>query len=389
MLPQAPWSPTAHAFAQHQFSQVANFWKQGRQASLRLEALPGGQAVLNLTFQLPSATEIIPPPSNVHTVPTTQRPIIPLFPKGFPQGSPSASPKVSSKQRKNYQRSVLHRAGLAASSLPSPKYGSLRQAASACVQRLQTDQASKVTTEKSRKRPLQDSPNVLSPSNCSPLAQRIRSDLQIGEGEVEVESPERELLRTQSSPEKSPCLSSPLYMKSLPSPAPLVFTPLKTKDQSDVLEIAEAVEVDEADTALSLSCSNCEGKFTPGHQCDDSPAPLISASKCAVLGKESPTPAPLPLCHYCCHLGSGLNPVHYYMQCLCADKVCSCQCYCTEEQLKHKRKFFSSGFIGNNCVDINDRPRAKAIAEARANKLDYRGIPMAQRPCEAETCIRM
>ena len=226
-------------------------------------------------------------------------------------------------------------------------------------------------------------PELSSFSSSPLLARRIRSDLQIGE----VESPERELLRTQSSPEKSPYPSSPLNVKSLPSPAPLVFTPLKTKDQSDILEIAEAVEVDEADTALS--CSNCEGIFTPGHQCGDSPAPLNTTSKCAVLGKELPTPAPLPLCHYCCHLGSGLNPVHYYLQCLCADKVCSCQCYCTEEQLKHKRKFFSSGFIGNNCVDINDRPRAKAIAEARANKLDYRGIPMAQRPCEAETCIRM
>ena len=120
MPPQAPWSPTAHAFAQHQFSHVVNFWKQGRQASLRLEALPGGRAELNLTFQLPSASEVVPPPSHVPTVPAPQRPIIPLFPKGcFPQGTPpdpklkSASVKVSSKQRKSYRRSVLHRAALA------------------------------------------------------------------------------------------------------------------------------------------------------------------------------------------------------------------------------------------------------------------------------------
>ena len=175
--------------------------------------------MLNLTFQLPSASEVVPPPSNVHTAPTSQRPIIPLFPKGFPEGSPSASPKVSSRQRKSYRRSVLHRAGLAASSLPSPKYGSLRQAASACVERLEADQK---TTEKSRKRPLHDSPNILSPSNPVPFAQRIRSDLQIGEGEIE--SPEREVLRTQSFPEKSPVLSSPPNMKSFPPPAPLVFT---------------------------------------------------------------------------------------------------------------------------------------------------------------------
>merc|ERR1712130_769607 len=57
-----PWSPTAHTFAQHQFSHVVNFWKQSCQASFRLEALPGGQAVLNLTFQLPDASEVIPPP---------------------------------------------------------------------------------------------------------------------------------------------------------------------------------------------------------------------------------------------------------------------------------------------------------------------------------------
>ena len=64
MPPQAPWSPTAHAFAHHQFSHVANFWKQGRQASFRLEALPGGRAELNLTFQLPAASEVVPPPSH-------------------------------------------------------------------------------------------------------------------------------------------------------------------------------------------------------------------------------------------------------------------------------------------------------------------------------------
>ena len=85
MPPQAPWSPTAHAFAHHQFSHVANFWKQGRQASFRLEALPCGQAELNLTFQLPAASEVIPPPSHVFpaSAPQPQRPIPPLFPNGF------------------------------------------------------------------------------------------------------------------------------------------------------------------------------------------------------------------------------------------------------------------------------------------------------------------
>ena len=97
MPPQAPWSPTAHAFAHHQFSHVANFWKQGRQASFRLEALPGGQAELNLTFRLPSASQVIPPPSHVSPVPAPQRPIHPLFPKGCsPQrsGAELASPSL-------------------------------------------------------------------------------------------------------------------------------------------------------------------------------------------------------------------------------------------------------------------------------------------------------
>ena len=109
MAPQAPWSPTAHAFAHHQFSQVTNFWKQGRQASFRLEALPGGQAELSLTFQLPSASEVILPPVHVSPAPVHQCPIQPLFPRGcFPQGSDLKSkpipPKVASRrQRKNYQ----------------------------------------------------------------------------------------------------------------------------------------------------------------------------------------------------------------------------------------------------------------------------------------------
>ena len=59
MPPQDLWSPTAHAFAHHQFSHVANFWKQGRQARFRLEALPGGHAELHLTFQLPPASEMV------------------------------------------------------------------------------------------------------------------------------------------------------------------------------------------------------------------------------------------------------------------------------------------------------------------------------------------
>ena len=79
MPPQAPWSPTAQAFAHHQFSHVVNFWKQGRQADFRLKVLPGGQAELNLTFRLPSASQVIPPPSHVPQVLTPGGSLCTLF----------------------------------------------------------------------------------------------------------------------------------------------------------------------------------------------------------------------------------------------------------------------------------------------------------------------
>ena len=331
MPPQAHWSPTAIAFAQHQFSHVANFWKQGRQASFRLEALPGGKAEINLTFQLPNASEVIPPPFHVSPVPAPQRPIPPLFPKGrFPQQSSHSPPKViSRREKKNYRHSVLHQAALAAPSLPPPKSGSLRQAAEACVQHLQA-KALQVSAQSVKKRPLSTSPTaLLSPSNQSPLAQRIRSDIKICESEIE--SPEKELLRSSPCPEKSPCPMSP-YSKGFPSPAPLVFTPSK------------------------VQCSNCDGDMTHDHQC-------------GVLEPESVVeehPPPLPLCHYCCHLGSGDNPIHYYLQCLCPDKVCSCKCYCNEKQLEHRKLHYPEGFSGPMVpVDPEDRPQAKIVAEKR------------------------
>ena len=299
MASQAPWSPTAHAFAHHQFSHVANFWKQGRQASFRLEALASGQAELNLTFQLPPASEVIPPPSHVFpaSTPQPQRPIPPLFPNGFlPQRSGGQVPrsavqkKITSKQRKSYRRSVLHKAALAAPSLPPPKNGSLRQAALASVQRLQADPASPANTQSTRKRSYSesDSPNVHSPSTFSPLAQRIRSDLQISE-----ESPERrELLRTQPSPLKSPSLSPP-GVKGFPPPAPLAFTPSKIQEgfeipftqsvesvevekglmpakEAEVVEnIAEVVEIEkDLKVQEGVICRKCDAPMTPGHQCE-------------------------------------------------------------------------------------------------------------------------
>ena len=247
MAPQAPWTPTAHAFALHQYSHVANFWKQGRQAGFRLEALQGGRAELNLTFHLPPASEVIPPPTPILPGPA-QRPIHPLFPKGsFSQESHAKKPppqkKASSKQRKNFRRSVLHRAALAAPSLPPPKNGSLRQAAQACVQRLQAVSASPVSIQSVRKRPLPDSPSAPFLSNILPLAQRIRSDIQVGE--CEVVSPEKEILRSSPLPE-NPTSPIPLCAKSIPPPAPLVFTPEPPKKSS---------------------CANCEAEMMPDHQC--------------------------------------------------------------------------------------------------------------------------
>ena len=272
MPPQAPWSPTAHAFAQHQFLHVANFWKQGRQASFRLEALPCGKAELNLTFQLPPAFDVVPPPTHVSSVPAPQRPIHPLFPKGCfpkksvvsrivksknPQGSGDqpvpASPKVCSRQRKSYRRSVMHRAALATSSLPPPMNGSLRQAASACVNRLQAERPLPVNNPSSGKRTLSSSPSAPSPTNCSPLAQRMRSDFQINENEVE--SPEKEALRSQSSPESSLSPLSPQSVKSFPSPAPLIFTPTKINEEA------------ETPVEKPVNCSNCEEPMSSTHQC--------------------------------------------------------------------------------------------------------------------------
>ena len=305
MTPPAPWSPTAHAFAQHQFSHVVNFWNQGRPASYLLEALPGGRAKLNVTFQLPHASEVIPPPS--HPVPTHQRPTCPLFPGGFPHQGPASGtkptptppPHFSSqshlqphfsqksapkktvsprRRRKNYQRSVLHRAAQAMSSLPPPKSGSLRQAAQVCVQRLQAAPALQEHSQSERKRPLPTSPSDPSPSHLPPLSQRIRRDIQIGENEVE--SPEKEVLRFDPFIENSPALFSPC-LKDIPSPVSLVFTPVVPEKPS---------------------CSNCDAEMTLDHQCDceatesDSSfklaSPLTLPSEVLADLKSKPRPSP-------------------------------------------------------------------------------------------------
>ena len=322
------WSPTAADFSRHQLAHVTNFWRQGRAAEYRLKALPSGRAELCLTFELPSPSESVPPPMKPAQSAPPRNVMKPLFPQ--------ASPKVSSRQRKSYRRSVLHRAGLVASSLPPPKLGSLRQAASARVQCLQADRA-----KSERKRPRPDSPSFQ-----SPLAQRIQEDFQISENEVD--SPEKETLRSQTFPEKSPPPNPP-YVKGFPPPAPLVFTPSKIK----AVEEAESV---------AAPCQNCEQTMTPDHQCE--------------------LPDPLPVCHYCCHKGSGDYPVHYFQQCMCEDSPCTCLCYCTGAQLEHKHRVFPSRFWGKTCDPV-DVPEAKALADERTESL--RGYCPN---CTSESCVR-
>ena len=130
---------------------------------------------------------------------------------------------------------------MAASSLPPPKKGSesLPEATLACVKRQQADQALPVNSENKKKR-------QLAPSIISPLAQRIRSDFHIDENEVE--SPEKELLRSHPSPQSVPYESTPSDRKVLPAPAPLVFIPSKTPKRP--------------------ICPNCDVKMTPNHQCE-------------------------------------------------------------------------------------------------------------------------
>ena len=136
--PGGPWSATAQNFVQHQLGHAANFWRQGRPAVFHLESLSGGRAVLNLTFQLPPSSEIIPPPSPYSTTPfptsipnpfaPPKRPIIPLFPRGeaptFQQRHPPR--ELSRSQHKSYRRSVLHRASQATPNLPPAQPGTLR-----------------------------------------------------------------------------------------------------------------------------------------------------------------------------------------------------------------------------------------------------------------------
>ena len=303
---QIPWTPTAHAFAQHQFSQVTNFWKQGRQATFRLEALPGGQAELNLTFQLPSASEVVPPPSfrlpaawevipPPPQVPSPSRPITPLFPKKFTpanttcsglEGKSLGKSKVSSKKQKSYRRAVLHRATTAALSLPTPSEGTLRYLATDAV---------------------------------------------------------------AAAPKAVPCFSTECNTR-----------PAK------------------------INCPNCDQEMQPLHQCEDKSAvPVASSSSCEMESQEG-QPDTLPLCLYCCHLGSDDNPVHFFQRCLCSDDICSCRCYCTDSELKLKRLKFTHREWELNPLSDEQRAEAHLLALSLDFK-HYDGIPCKNKMC-TEDC---
>ena len=133
------------------------------------------------------------------------------------------------------------------------------------------------------------------------------------------------------------------------------------------------------------SCLTCDAKMTADHKCDDTVDPKVSVPLVSSSVPQSRTSKvdfpPLPLCHYCCHIGSGQNPVHYHEQCLCSDKICSCQCYCTDEQVKHKLQFYPSGSSGIARVDAKNRPKAKIVAERRIGQW-----PIF--PCTSEDCVQ-
>ena len=128
-------------------------------------------------------------------------------------------------------------------------------------------------------------------------------------------------------------------------------------------------------SCIASRCLNREGQMSADHQCEVPPSnpPTVTHEQ---------LPSPLPLCHYCCHLGSGENPVHYYLQCLCSDNPCSCQCYCSKEQLIHRKLFYPVDFSDGKPIDPCDRPQALAIAEARCER-NY-----GHRPCESENCVK-
>ena len=78
--------------------------------------------------------------------------------------------------------------------------------------------------------------------------------------------------------------------------------------------------------------------------------------------------APLPLCLYCCHHGSGDHLVHFDLRCLCSELKCVCQCYCTEKQVTVKRKYFTHRDWEVIPLTPEERAEAHAFAYAQDRK---------------------
>ena len=151
-------------------------------------------------------------------------------------------------------------------------------------------------------------------------------------------------------------------------------------EKTSAVKQAETTAVEEVGDGATTSCMdskvqcwNCNAAMTPSHQCDVPKEPVIVVEE---------QPPPLPLCHYCCHRGSGEHPVHYFMQCLCNDSDCSCVCYCTDEQIEHKKLFYPGGFGGKVPVSPSERPAAMSVAEARTLRLRKHSA------CTASTCVK-
>ena len=134
--PGGPWTPTSQNFIQHQLHHALNLWRLGHPAVFHLESQSDGRAKLNLSFCLPPPSEIIPPPppsfptstfTPSHPFPS-QRPIIPLFPRGeVPTFQPRHPPQeLPRSKRKSYRRSVLYKASKATPNLPPALPGTLR-----------------------------------------------------------------------------------------------------------------------------------------------------------------------------------------------------------------------------------------------------------------------
>ena len=132
-------------------------------------------------------------------------------------------------------------------------------------------------------------------------------------------------------------------------PAPLVITPARKLE--------------------TTNCLNCDAAMVPDHQCE------VGGS---TSGEGVQPLAPLPLCHYCCHRGSDGHPVHFFLECVCSDNVCTCFCYCNDEQYQLKRLIFPSG-LGNKRAKT---PEARAHARATALASEW----FSDKPCVKEDC---